>query len=54
MVIAGDELEARVLGPGEARLAGPAVFELEGSTLVVPPGWSAVAGADAVILERAS
>ena len=52
-MIAGDELEARVLGPGEARLEGPAIFELDGATLVVPPGWSALAGADAVVLERA-
>ncbi len=52
VVVAGHEHEARVLGPGEARLAGPAIFELDGSTLVVPPGWNAVAGADAVVLER--
>ena len=49
----GVVIAPRVLGPGEARLEGPAIFELEGSTLVVPPGWSAVGGADAVILERA-
>ena len=54
VVFAGDEIEARVLGPGEAELAGPAVFELEGSTLVVPPGWRALADADGVVLERAA
>ena len=54
VVFAGDELEARVLGPGEAELDGPAVFELEGSTLVVPPGWRAAADADGVVLERAA
>ena len=54
LVFAGGELEARVLGPGEARLEGPAVFELDGSTLVVPPGWHASAGADAVTLELAA
>jgi N-methylhydantoinase A len=49
----GEEVaEARVLGPGEAELGGPAVFELPGATLVVPPGWRARADADAVVLER--
>jgi N-methylhydantoinase A len=47
-----DRLEARVLGPGEARLGGPAIFELPGATLVVPPGWRARADADTVVLER--
>jgi N-methylhydantoinase A len=47
-----DRVEARVLGPGEAELNGPAVFELPGATLVVPPGWRARADADAVLLER--
>jgi N-methylhydantoinase A len=45
-------VEARVLGPGEAELDGPAIFELPGATLVVPPGWNARADADAVVLER--
>jgi N-methylhydantoinase A len=49
----GDErVEARVLGAGEAELDGPAIFELPGATLVVPPGWRARAGADAVEMER--
>jgi N-methylhydantoinase A len=47
-----DRVEARVLGPGEAELDGPAIFELPGATLVVPPGWGARADADAVVLER--
>ena len=47
-----DRLEARVLGPGEAELDGPAIFELPGATLVVPPGWHARGDADAVVLER--
>jgi N-methylhydantoinase A len=52
-VVFGDEpVDARVLGPGEAELDGPAIFELPGATLVVPPGWHARAGADAVVLER--
>jgi N-methylhydantoinase A len=50
----GDEVaEARILGQGEAEVEGPAIFELPGSTLVVPPGWRAVGGADAVTMERA-
>jgi N-methylhydantoinase A len=47
-----DRLEAHVLGPGEAELDGPAIFELPGATLVVPPGWHARADADTVVLER--
>jgi N-methylhydantoinase A len=51
----GDELvEAKVLGQGSAEVDGPAVFELPGATLVVPPGWHAEAGGDAVAMERAS
>jgi N-methylhydantoinase A len=53
LVLADGEAEAPVLGPGSADVTGPAVFELEGSTLMVPPGWSARADADTVILERA-
>jgi N-methylhydantoinase A len=49
----GDRVvEARIFGPGRARLDGPAVFELPGSTLVVPPGWSAHADAERVVMER--
>jgi N-methylhydantoinase A len=44
--------EARILGAGTADVEGPAIFELPGSTLVVPPGWRARAGADSVVLER--
>jgi N-methylhydantoinase A len=47
-----ERVEARILGPGTAELEGPAIFELPGSTLVVPPGWRARADADAVVLER--
>ena len=47
----GDEvLEAAVLGPGTAEVEGPAVFELPGSTLVVPPGWTATADGEAVVM----
>jgi N-methylhydantoinase A len=48
----GEWRDAEVLGPGEATAAGPAIFELEGSTVVVPPGWRAEAGPDGVVMER--
>jgi N-methylhydantoinase A len=48
----GDLLDTAVLGAGEASVEGPAIFELPGSTLVVPPGWHACAGADGVVMER--
>ena len=41
-----------VLGPGAAEQEGPAIFELPGATLVVPPGWRATADAETVVLER--
>jgi N-methylhydantoinase A len=47
-----EELETAVLGQGEAEMDGPAVFELPGATLVVPPGWHAKAGGDAVKMEK--
>jgi N-methylhydantoinase A len=47
-----DDVDATILGPGEAELDGPAIFELPGSTLVVPPGWHARADADGVVMER--
>jgi N-methylhydantoinase A len=50
----GDEVvEAAVFGQGRAEVEGPAIFELPGSTLVVPPGWRAKAGAEAVLMEKA-
>ncbi len=52
-VMFDERVEARVFGPGELETDGPAIVELPGSTLVVPPGWSAHGGADAVIMERA-
>jgi N-methylhydantoinase A len=48
----GERLDAAVLGPGEAELDGPAIFELPGSTLVVPPGWQARSDANGVVIER--
>ena len=45
-------VHARVFGQGEAQAEGPAIFELPGATLVVPPGWRAQAGPDAVVLEK--
>ena len=48
----GEWLDAAVLGPGDASVDGPAIFELPGATLVVPPGWRAEAGPDGVVMER--
>ncbi len=48
----GEWVDAEVLGPGEADIGGPAIFELPGATLVVPPGWSARSGPDGVVMER--
>jgi N-methylhydantoinase A len=45
--------DAAVLGPGASELRGPAIVELPGSTLVVPPGWAGRIGAAGAILERA-
>jgi N-methylhydantoinase A len=51
----GEKLaEAKVLGPGRAEVDGPAIFELPGATLVVPPGWRAEGGGDAVVMEKAA
>jgi N-methylhydantoinase A len=47
-----DWLDTAVLGPGEAEVDGPAIFELPGSTLVVPPGWRARSDAEGVVIER--
>ena len=50
-----EEVDAAVLAfaaEGEPEAAGPAVIELPGSTLVVPPGWTARAVGDAVSMER--
>jgi N-methylhydantoinase A len=48
----GDDLvDANVLGQGTAEVEGPAIFELPGATLVVPPGWRAEGGGDAVVME---
>ncbi len=44
--------DAAVLGLGTAELRGPAIVELPGSTLVVPPGWAGRADAAGVTLER--
>jgi N-methylhydantoinase A len=47
-----DVVEATVFGHGRAEVEGPAIFELPGSTLVVPPGWRAEGGEEAVVMER--
>jgi len=41
-----------VLGPGETEIEGPAIFELPGATLVVPPAWRARSDAGGVVMER--
>ncbi|HYI79344.1 MAG TPA: hydantoinase/oxoprolinase family protein [Thermoleophilaceae bacterium] len=46
--------DAGVLGPGDGAVAGPAIVELPGSTLVVPPGWSGNSDASGVTLEATS
>jgi N-methylhydantoinase A len=48
----GEWHDTAVLGPGQADVAGPAIFELPGSTLVVPPGWRARSDAGGVVMER--
>jgi N-methylhydantoinase A len=48
----GDWVDSAVLGPGAAEVDGPAIFELPGATLVVPPGWRARSDADGVVMER--
>jgi N-methylhydantoinase A len=52
LLLAGESVDARVLGQGLAELEGPAIFELPGSTLVVPRGWRASGGGEAVELAR--
>jgi N-methylhydantoinase A len=51
-VFDGGRVDTAVLGPGEAEVDGPAIFELPGSTLVVPPGWHARSDAEGVVMER--
>ena len=48
----GTWVDAAVLGPGTCEQEGPAILELPGSTLVVPPGWSARADPETVAMER--
>lgn len=50
--LAGSWHEAAVLGTGAGPVRGPAIVELEGSTLVVPPGWSGSSDGEAVVIER--
>jgi N-methylhydantoinase A len=50
--LGGSWCDANVLGPGAARVEGPAIVELPGATLAVPPGWSGSADGDAVKLRR--
>lgn len=45
--------EAAVLGPGSGSIEGPAIVELPGSTLAVPPGWAGASDGEAIHLELA-
>jgi N-methylhydantoinase A len=49
---AGEEVEAAVVRGVPESVDGPAVVELEESTVVVPPGWVASADAGGLRLER--
>src|SRR3954454_20398545 len=50
----GEQVDARVLRGVPDRVDGPAIAELPGATLVVPPGWSARhVGAGTLVMERA-
>jgi N-methylhydantoinase A len=44
--------EAAVLGQGAGPVEGPAIVELPGSTLAVPPGWAGECDGETVRLER--
>ncbi|MEJ7750754.1 MAG: hydantoinase/oxoprolinase family protein [Thermoleophilaceae bacterium] len=49
---AGQWHETPVFGHGDVEIRGPAIVELPGSTLAVPPGWSGTADAEAVVIGR--
>jgi N-methylhydantoinase A len=49
---AGEEVEAAVVRGVPESLEGPAIVELEESTVVVPPGWAARADAGGLRMER--
>ena len=44
--------DAAISGAGTGTVTGPAVVELSGSTLVVPPGWRGDGGDAGIVLER--
>jgi len=46
--------DSAVLGAGSGEIAGPAIVELPGSTLVVPPDWAGTSDASGVTLELES
>ncbi len=50
--LGGNWHDAEILGPGAGPIEGPAIVELEGSTLAVPPGWGGECDGEAVRLER--
>jgi N-methylhydantoinase A len=49
----GEQLDARIVRGVPASIEGPAIAELPGATLVVPPGWHARhVGAGTLVMER--
>jgi N-methylhydantoinase A/oxoprolinase/acetone carboxylase beta subunit len=53
VLFADDRHDARVVRGAPGELDGPAIAELPGATLVVPPGWRATrAGAGTLVMER--
>jgi N-methylhydantoinase A/oxoprolinase/acetone carboxylase beta subunit len=49
---AGGDVDAAVVRGVPDKLAGPAIVELEESTVVVPPGWTARSDAGGLRMER--
>ncbi|MGI8750331.1 MAG: hydantoinase/oxoprolinase family protein, partial [Thermoleophilaceae bacterium] len=47
-----DWLDTEILGAGAMETDGPAIVQLPGSTLVVPPGWTAESDGEAVVMRR--
>ncbi len=51
-VVPGPELEPERPGGERARVSGPAVVELDGSTLWIPPGWEGVRDGSSWVVTR--
>lgn len=48
----GEWHDTEILGTAAGGFHGPAILELPGSTLVVPPGWSGSSDGESVVIER--